>query len=178
MTGRQIGCKNPNFVFNNVFVCGNFTPIQRITTLLKAMKRFNQNQAQANKAVEQNIRPFVLRKLTRRNQTIAGAAILAIIVLHFVSQFIFFQSEKPSPEIEAISRQSVEIESENDPNLEIEIESEAEKPDVVTMPEKAPPNVQPEPKIAPPQPTLIRKKEPRASKAERLRRAERLLTGV
>ncbi|HEX9961887.1 MAG TPA: hypothetical protein VGB00_13210 [Pyrinomonadaceae bacterium] len=141
------------------------------------MKRFNQNQSQAFEAVEAAIRPSVLRKLTRRNQTIAGAAILAIIVLHFAAQFIFFQSEKPSPEIEAISRQSVEIEAENEPNPEIEIESEAEKPDVVTMPEKAPANVQPEPRIAPTQ-TLIRKKEPRQSKAERLRRAERLLTGV
>lgn len=142
------------------------------------MKRFNQNQAQASEAVESSIRPPVRRKLTRRNQTIAGAAILAIIILHFVSQFIFFQDEKPSPEIEAISRQSVEIESENEPNLEIETKSEARKPDVVTMPEKAPLNVQPEPKIAPSQQTLIRKKEPRESKAERLRRAERLLTGV
>jgi type IV secretory pathway VirB10-like protein len=143
------------------------------------MKSFNQNQGQAVEAVESSIRPFVLRRLTRRNQTIAGAAILAIIVLHFAAQFIFFQSEKPSPEIEAISRQSVEIESESEPNLEIETQSEARKPDVVAMPEKAAPNIQPEPKIAPSQQqTLIRKKEPRESKAERLRRAERLLTGV
>ena len=144
------------------------------------MKSFNQNQGQAVEPVESSIRPFVLRKLTRRNQTIAGAAILAIIVLHFAAQFIFFQSEKPSPEIEAISRQSIEIEPENEPNLEIETQSEARKPDVVAMPEKAAPNVQPEPKIAPPQPqqTLIRKKEPRESKSERLRQAERLLTGV
>jgi cell division protein FtsN len=143
------------------------------------MKRFNQNQGQAIEAVEPGIRPFVLRKLSRKNQTIAGAAILAIIVLHFAAQFIFFQSEKPAPEIEAISRQSVEIESENQPGPEIETESEARKPDVVAMPEKAPLNVQPEPKTAPSQQqTLIRKKEPRESKTERLRRAERLLTGV
>jgi type IV secretory pathway VirB10-like protein len=141
------------------------------------MKIFNQNQRRANEAGEANIRPSVWRKLTRRNNTIAGAAILAVIVLHFVSQFIFFPSQKPAPEIEAMSRQSVEIKAENEPVAEIEIESEPKKPEIVTMPEKAPPNAQPEIRIAPSQ-TLIRKKEPRESKAERLRRAERLLTGV
>jgi hypothetical protein len=45
------------------------------------------------------------------------------------------------------------------------------------MPDVDMPDAQPETKTAPPR-VVIRKKEPRQSKAERLRRAERFLTGV
>ena len=133
------------------------------------MKRFNQNQGRTNEAGESNVRPSFLRKLSRRNNTIAGAAILAVIVLHFVSPFIFFKSEDEKSE-------KISPKIENEQIVEVKTEPEAKKPDIETMPEKAPLNVQPEPKIAPPM--LIRKKEQRESRATRLRRAEKLLTGI
>jgi cytoskeletal protein RodZ len=141
------------------------------------MKKFNQNQKQTSNIGESNIRPSVLSKLTRRNNTIAGAAILAVIVLHFVSQFVFFQGENPAPKIEAINQPIAEIKSENAPVAEIKTESEAKKPEIADAPDAIPPIVQPEPKNAPSR-VVIKKKESRESRAERLRRAERILTGI
>jgi len=140
------------------------------------MKRFNQNRRQANNAGESDVRSSFLSKPAQRHYTKIGAAILAVIVLHFVSQFVFFQSEKPAPKIEAVNQPSVEIKTENEPIAEIKIESEAIKTDVAEAPEAAQPIVQPEPKNAPSR--IVRKKESRESRAERLRRAERILTGI
>jgi hypothetical protein len=110
--------------------------------------------------------------------TLLGAAIIAVVFSHFaVSQFNAFQSEKNSVVTEAINKQHVEIES----------EFEAQKPEIFTITEEAVPvssNFAPEinrptPKRVVIKQTEIRKKEThRESKAERLRRAERLLTGV
>ena len=136
------------------------------------MKRFDQNQRQTSEASESHIRPSFLNELAQKHRNKFGAAIFAIIALHFISQFVFFQSdnsqiEENLPKIE--NEQTVEIKTENQPS----------EPDIVAKPETtaAPTIVQPERKIAPPQ-TLIKKKEPRESRAERLRRAEKLLTGV
>lgn len=142
------------------------------------MKRFNQNRRQVNGTGESNVRPSFLSKPAQRHYTKAGAAILAVIVLHFVSQFIFFQNEKLSPEIEALSQQSVEIKAENEPDVEIETESGAKKPEVAEVPDAAvSPTVQSEPKIIAPS-RIVKKKETRETKAERLRRAEKFLTGI
>lgn len=142
------------------------------------MKRFNQNRKQTSNIGESNIRPLFLSKLTRRNNTIAGAAILAVIVLHFVSQFVFFQSEKPAFKNEAISQPIAEIKSENDSRIEIETEFEAKKPDVAEVPDAAvSPTVQPEPGTVAPS-RIVKKKETRETRAERLRRAEKFLTGI
>lgn len=143
------------------------------------MKRFNRNEIRGNDA-ESNIRPLSKGKSAPRHYTIAGAAILAVIILHFVSQFIFFQSEKISPKTEAINHRSVEIEPEIEPIAEFTTESAAKKPSPVRKPETVAPTVtvQPEIKPAPPSRVVIKKKEPRQSRAERLRRAEKLLTGV
>jgi type IV secretory pathway VirB10-like protein len=141
------------------------------------MKKFNQNQKQTSNIGESDTRPSVLSKLTRRNNMIAGAAILAVIVLHFVSQFVFFQGEKLSLEAEAISQPIAEIKPENAPDVEIKTESEAKTPEVAEAPDATPPGVQPEPKNAPSR-VVVRKKESRESRAGRLRRAERILTGI
>ena len=182
-----INHKNPVFVLNHVFLCGNSSPNERIKKSFTAMKRFNQNPIQASEggSSESNIRPSLLNKPAPRHYTRAGAAIFVIIILHFVSQFIFLQSEKTAPKTEAINHQSVEIQPEaeirpeNNQIAEIETESAAKKPRSVTKPKTVPPVVQPEPTSAPSR-AVIKKKEPRGgeSRAERLRRAERLLTGV
>ncbi|HEX8737363.1 MAG TPA: hypothetical protein VF721_18665 [Pyrinomonadaceae bacterium] len=138
------------------------------------MKSFNQKAIRANGG-ETDIRPLSPGKSAQRHYTVAGAAILVIIILHFVSQFIFVQSEKASQKIEAINHQSVEVRPENN---EVKTESAAQQqPEVEAMPDVDVPDVQPETKPVPTR-VVIRKKEPRESRAERLRRAERLLTGV
>lgn len=145
------------------------------------MKRFNRNEIRANVG-ESNIRPQLKGKSAQRHYTRAGAAIFAIIILHFVSQFIFFQDEKISPRTEAINHRSVEIEPaiqpQSEPIAEFKTEPVAKKPLPAKMPKAvAPPVVQPERKPAPSR-AIVRKKETRESRAERLRRAEKLLTGV
>lgn len=156
------------------------------------MKIFNRNERLASGAAgESNVRRLPLNKAPQRHYTRAGAAIFVIIILHFVSQFIFFQSEKNAPPTEAVNHQSVEVEPEAEIKPEIEIEPEnnriddvktesaAKKPELTTRrPNAIQPIVQPEPTGAPSR-VVIKKKEPRVeSRAERLRRAERLLTGV
>jgi hypothetical protein len=114
-------------------------------------------------------------RLKSRIQTaFFGTAIIAIIILHFVSQFTFFQSE--NLEADKISPKSLEIKN----------QYETKKPDIATIPEIVPPverdDEQLEPKAAAKQPvvrqTVVRKKESRESKSERLRRLEKVLTGA
>jgi type IV secretory pathway VirB10-like protein len=148
------------------------------------MKGFKQNRRRANEAGESNARPAFLSKPAQRNYTKIGAAILMVIVLHFVSQFVFFRDEKPAPQLEAVTSPSVEIKADDVPAVEIETESEAKTADVAEAPndndaeapDAAQPGVQPEPRNAPSR--IVRKKESRESRAERLRRAERILTGI
>jgi hypothetical protein len=107
-----------------------------------------------------------------------GAVIMAVVFSHFaVSQSISFQSEKEAVVSEAINNQPVEIKT----------TVEAEKPDLAAAPKKAAamtPAAEPEAdKFAARQAdlkqTVIKKREaPRESRTERLRRAERLLTGI
>lgn len=108
--------------------------------------------------------------------SLGAMAIFALIIIHFASQFIFFRNEKPSLNTGSINEQSVEVKTEN----------EAKKPDIIKTPgddeeetavATAPPNNQPEPRFAPSR-AIIRKKESRESKSERLRRLEKVLTGV
>ena len=143
----------------------------------KRQKRFSQNQKQADEIVNRQIRLSFFNKLTQKLPTkVGGAAISALVVLHFVSQFIFFQNDYVRDEIappEIKREQIVEVK-------EITLEPETVKPDVVINPEQgfdAPIIVQPESKEDSPLKT-VKKKQPRETKAERLRRAERLLTGV
>ena len=133
----------------------------------KKEKRFHHNQIQADEAAKSHFRLSFLSKLTQRFPAkVGGAAISALIVLHFVSQFIFFQNENISPK------------TENEQIVEIKPEYEPAKPDVVIIPKSTAPIIaQPERKAAPFR--KVAKKKPRGeSKAERLRRAERLLTGA
>jgi hypothetical protein len=140
------------------------------TVITKKMKRFNQNRTQTNEVGNSNVRPSFFGKLAHKHRNKLGAAIFAIIALHFVSQFVFFPSDNPQ-----IEENLPKIE--NEQTVEIKTENEVAKPNIVAKPEVVPSVVQPERKIAPSQ-TLIKKKEPRESRAERLRRAEKILTGI
>jgi hypothetical protein len=112
-------------------------------------------------------------RLVKRHELIAGAAIFLFILLHFVSPFIFIRDKNLSNEITSLK-------TENKQSAPIETEPETESAEIVKMPVPVLPVVRPEsakPKIA--ARTLPKKKElPRESRAERLRRAEKILTGV
>ncbi|MGI8884450.1 MAG: hypothetical protein ACR2IA_09440 [Pyrinomonadaceae bacterium] len=109
----------------------------------------------------------------------AATIIFAVIVLHFASQFIFFQDENNQTanlQIEKTSAVTETIKS-----VEIEPEYDAENLKIAAMPESVPPVIEPEIRIAPSRTVMsqkiINKSEPRESRAERLRRAEKVLTG-
>ncbi len=79
----------------------------------KKEKGFNQNQIQADETAKSHFRFSFFSKFTQKFPAkVGGAAISALIVLHFVSQFIFFQdesveNEKTLPKTE--NKQLVEI---------------------------------------------------------------------
>lgn len=135
------------------------------------MKKDNQNQTETMEDGQLDARQLFLNKPTRRHYTGAGAAILLVIVLHLAAQIVFFKSENPESEIT-----SAKIE--NEQSVEIKPEYEAKKSVVVEMPAPVSPIVQPQPKKIAPALPVVKKKEPRESKVERLRRAEKILTGV
>lgn len=143
------------------------------------MKQFNQNQGHTNESGEAIIRPTFFSKSAHKHNAGIVAAIFAVIILHSVFQFIFFRSEEISLKAEAFSGQIAEIKAEKEQRVEVENESEIamKKPDIVKMSNAAAPTFQPEPKIVRSR-VVIKKKEVRLSEAQRLRRAERLLTGV
>jgi len=125
-------------------------------------KKFNQNRIQRDGFSKMRIRSLL-----------TGAAIFAIIILHTVSQFVFFRGEKIASETDAVNNRIVEIKPENESGAEIKTEFEARSLDNGTLPDTVPT----ESKFVAPR-RVIKKKEPRQSKAERLRNAERILTGV
>jgi type IV secretory pathway VirB10-like protein len=130
--------------------------------------RFRQKQRQANKATEQAGLSFFSKLTQRLPAKIGGVALSALIVLHFVSQFIFFQNEIIPDEITA-------LQIENEQIVEIKREYEPVKSDVVTMlePIAPPPIAQPERKASA-LPKTVKRKQPRAAKTERPRRADRI----
>ena len=106
----------------------------------------------------------------RLRTVLTGTAIFAAIVLHFVLQSVFFKNEKTPPLITS-----------NEQRVEPAMQHTGKISDIRIMPDI----VQPEAKIEPPPPgkirparTAVKKTESRESKAERLRRAEKILTGV
>lgn len=124
-----------------------------------------------------------LSKLTLNHYTIAGAAIFAIIVLHFVFQFAFIQRENfrsalISIQPEPLKEKSVEIRiEENSSKLDVNTNKADEnksKIDTISSSE----TVAPQQSEIVPSKTVVKKKETRETRAERLRRAEKVLTGV
>lgn len=152
---------------------------------LEAMKSFNKNRIQASKVGKRNVRPSFFNILPQKSHAMAAAIIFAVIVLHFASQFIFFQNEDNrtaniSPETISFN---VEPAAGTVGNVEITPDEEAENIKIAVVPKPVQnAAVKTETEIAPSRtasPRLtMKKKEIRESKAERLRRAEKLLTGI
>lgn len=146
------------------------------------MEKLNQNQNQANNIGESKLQPALLNKPKQRYYIKVGAAIFVVIVLHFVSQFTFLrneniQIEETSAKIE--NKQENKQTVENKPEVEVKPDYEAKNLNIPTTPVSvAVPKIsEDEPKDAPSR-AMPKKKELRESKAERLRRAEKILTGV
>lgn len=143
------------------------------------MKSFNQNRTQTNQVKKTYIRPSFFSKLTRKSHTMAAAIIFAVIVLHFASQFIFFQDE--NNQTANLQTEKTSVVTETIKSVEIEPEYDAENLKIAAMPESVPRVVKSEIRIAPSRTVMsqkiINKSEPRESRAERLRRAEKVLTG-
>lgn len=142
----------------------------------KKETRFRQKLRQPDETVQPQASLSFLNKLTQRFPAkVGGAAISALIVLHFVSQFIFFQNDNAPVEITAPKIENEQI-------VEIKPEKEPVKSDITALPAEAVPAapavVEPVPAAAPPLQKSVKKKQSRESKTERLRRAERILTGV
>lgn len=122
-------------------------------------------------------------KKSKKYYAMIGMFIMTIAVVHFALQMIFIQKEnletvKSAVEIENNFETAVEIKSPAKQIIEIEPEQvEVNKVEVITIPEF----VKPAPrqrKETVPATKPVKKKEVRETRAERLRRAERLLTGV
>lgn len=100
-----------------------------------------------------------------------SAAIFAIIVLHFAAQFVFFNNKDLTSEKAFAKTENEQIKPQS---AEIKTEYKAINSDVVTTP---PPMIRRESRIIA-SPAAVKKKQPREARAERLRRAEKILTGV
>ncbi len=139
------------------------------------MKSFNQNRIQADKVEKTNTRASFFSKITQKSHAIAAAIIFAVIVLHFASQFVFFQTEDDQrADFQAKKSSSI---TETLRNVQIEPEYDAENLKIAAMPESnLETAVKSKIKTAPSR-TAVKKVEPRESKTERLRRAEKILTG-
>ncbi|MGI8669021.1 MAG: hypothetical protein ACR2J3_04135 [Aridibacter sp.] len=138
-----------------------------------------------------------LKKQRKRNYAIASGAIFAIIVFHFVFQFSFIQSENFRTvkkltktvlfdENEQIAENTVvpeinvaEVEkAKEEINSETRIEYKIKQPAIIQKPQFTPPPVQSRRKTAP-SPIVIKRKVPQPeTRAEQLRRAEKILTGA
>lgn len=140
--------------------------------IFKTMKRFNQNRIPANNMHQSKARQSFLMKSAKRNQAIAGAFIFVVIILHFVSQFFFFPGEKFESEVTSVKTKAEE-------SVLIKTENSARNSEIGTVTVSVPPVISSKPKIDAPPRAIIKKKEPaRESRVERLRRAEKILTGV
>lgn len=119
----------------------------------------------ANKARKTYVRPFLI-----------GATIITVLILHFaVSQFFFYEEKAEDFAVNELAAEQPAI---------IKPENEEEKAETINMTEAVSASAKPAPKIEMKQPvrketeTVSRKKPPRESRAQRLRRAERILTGI
>ena len=140
----------------------------------------NQNPVQTNELGNESPNS-VPEKSGRKRYKIAGAAIFVILVLHSIWQFSFIQSENlraAEAELNTIQLEKLPVAFKKDkPPVEVKPVYQAKKSDVVISPKAVQPATfrQSEIKPAPPTP---KKKPVSESKTQRLRRAEKLLTGM
>lgn len=124
-----------------------------------------------------------LLKNSSKYYVLIGLFIMTIAVTHFALQINFIQKEKLEtietaveverniqPEIKTLAKPVIEIEPE---------QYEVKKVEVITIPEFVKPAPRRQKEAAPaPVKSVRKKKEIHETRAERLRRAERILTGV
>lgn len=117
--------------------------------------------------------PAFFGMIFKRRNEMSVAAIFAIGILHFVFQLSFIRSEKPQ-----LDEAPVKIEQVREQTVETKpIEFEAKKVNIV-LPEKTVPTVRRrQPEIVPSK-THFRKKDADETRTARLRRAEKILTGI
>lgn len=144
------------------------------------VKEFNQNKSRnETDAAPPKTENVFFGKIKRMRHSIAGLALFSLVVLHFVSQFTIFKIENPQTEAPVFKP---EIVAENKPVADAEKIIQEEEPEttqaVKTSNPTEPNFVQPKPKPAPARVVIKKKEPPRETRAERLRRAERILTGV
>ena len=163
-------------------------------------KKFTDKVFIKNSPKPKEVGKSVVRR-KKEHFALAGLAICAIIVFHLAFQFSFIQSENvkiveelsknEQPEeaenfsepidenvVEPDINDAVEMEAEQTESekAETRIKYETEKPENIVKPKTVSSRVQPRPKTAPR--SVIKKKDRRETRAERLRRAEKILTGV
>jgi DNA-binding response OmpR family regulator len=162
-------------VFEKSIVSYSKTQFRRLNVINNqtSRKKYNQNQIQTDNVNKSGIRPLLI-----------SGAIFTVCVIHFISQITFFQREniltkEDFPRTE--NQQSVKTETRNQQSLKTEKQYEAindaKTLDIETKIGKVASDVAPKTKIVPSR-IGMKKQERRESRAERLRRAERILTGV
>lgn len=128
-----------------------------------------------------------LGRMSGKRYKILFAGILAITVVHFVMQMSFIKIENShsaelTARIEDLKSNDSSVETKQPDGKIVDIkpeEYEVRKVKVVTMPENVQPVTRRQPEIVPPPSrTQTKKKAVRETRAERLRRAEKFLTGV
>lgn len=122
---------------------------------------------------ETNAQTRFSKIIFKRRNAIGIAAILTIGILHFAFQISFIQSEKTQ-----VAENPVKIETVSEQPAETKpSEFEVKKADIILPPKPAPQIKQRQPELAPAKPQL-KKKDSVETRAERLRRAEKILTGI
>jgi len=131
------------------------------------------------------IQNLSLKKIARKHYIIVGVAILVITVTHFVLQLSFIQTKNlqitENLQVIETSVENVKLDKQIVDNKEEEFvakEYKAKKIKDITAPKTVKPVVRRQPETAPPPRILPGEKVNRESRAARLRRAEKILTGV
>lgn len=136
-------------------------------------RKSGSNPISANEQTAAQNKNFFLQNSGKSRLTIVGAGILALLLLHFVWQISLIQSENPR----VVEMPIQTGQSEKQIVAEIEPEYEAKNRDIVKPPKIVAPVEPPLTEIKPSQ-TVFRKKAPVETRAERLRRVEKALTGI
>lgn len=138
-----------------------------------AEREFLIERSKPKKTTTTDNRTSFSKRIFKWRNAVAMAAILAVGVLHFVFQISFIETEKMH-----IAESPVKIERVGEQTAETKpVEFSAKKIEVV-MPEKTAPAIrQRQSEVAPSKPQF-KKKDSVEPRAARLRRAEKLLTGI
>lgn len=164
-TLEKVADENPISVYSV-----NFTQI-----INDAEREYLMKRSKTTQPARSDNRSSLSKRIFKWRNAVAVGAILTVGMLHFVYQLSVIKTEKLQiaevpPKVEQVRQQAP---------LKITkpFEFEAKKTDAVLPPKPAPALKQRQPETAPAKPQP-KKKEAVETRAERLRRAEKILTGV